>query len=192
MIIYESNNFVPDDITLRVRQRLLDSRNYTDARQCAWFPYDKDNIHKADFIPNDDYYTAVWEEHYEIKTDKDVECVVENYVKPKIFELTGFSDFKRCFLSITRMPSGGHYRLHRDNNHADFGFVWYLNKNWKYDWGGLLITVNKDGTASVKRPIYNNLIILDHRFSNFDNWHFVNRVEHHAKEPRMSILGFLK
>lgn len=219
MIIYQSNTLIPEELAMKAREMFLTWPHVDVIRQnCDVFyrrmAKEQDEKQKfgnhtmTDFswLPDDENYTAYWEELYDGGQNlneiwrKDVFTeVLNNYISPKIEEITGLPknphigriDIGR--FSCTRMPPGGHYRIHKDDWACRYGFLWYLNLNWKWDWGGLFLTVQGDGSAVVTRPAFNTFIINRHYIDdNVPNpWHCVTRVEDHAKESRLSMIGFI-
>jgi Rps23 Pro-64 3,4-dihydroxylase Tpa1-like proline 4-hydroxylase len=200
MILFESTDVIPIALTEEVRQMFLEKPALKSETQCQADFYDNQSLNREIFnwLPSkDESYTAAWDSYADCKEHPAVKAAIFNHILPKFEEFTGvkhetYADHTlNLRLSLTKMPPGGHYRIHNDEYACRYGFIWYLNNDWKWDWGGLLLTVNEDGSANVIRPIYNNLIFLDHVKSN-NNWHCVTRVESFAKEPRMSIIGFIK
>jgi len=200
MILFESNEVIPLGITEEVRKLILERKPYRIVTQHQPSFYNEQAINKDyhDWFPNDDEsYTASWESYANCKDEFPINSAVFDYILPKFEILTGIKHESyhpstlNLVLSLTKMPANGHYRIHNDAYSCRYGFVWYLNKGWKWDWGGLLLTVNSTGCASVVRPKYNNLVFLDHSKNN-NNWHCVTSVESFAQEPRMSIIGFIK
>ena len=88
-----------------------------------------------------------------------------------------------CF--AYRMIAGDHFRVHDDSDNG-IGFVYYLSKDWKWDWGGLLMVRHKDGIVSLK-PEFNQMVIIDYGVP-----HFVTPVTTYAKEARYALVGFGK
>lgn len=84
-----------------------------------------------------------------------------------------------------KMGPGDHFRLHDDASNGK-GFIYYLSKGWKWDWGGLLMAHNGREVIPVL-PTFNQLVILEYKSP-----HFVTEVAACAKEPRYAIVGFLK
>lgn len=200
MIFFESTAVIPATVTEDVRQLFLEKPALKSVTQCEVDFYNKQNLDREiyNWFPcKDEYYTAAWDSYDDCKGHPAIRTAIFNHILPKFEEITGikhetYADHTlNLILSLTKMPPGGHYRIHNDEYTCRYGFVWYLNKDWKWDWGGLLLTVNEIGCANVVRPVYNNLIFLEHAKNN-NNWHCVTKVESFAKEPRMSIIGFIK
>jgi len=92
-------------------------------------------------------------------------------------------------LRAYKLECGGHFRLHKDDYRASAGFIWYLSRNWKWDWGGLLLTVDTSNVGKAYLPEYNKLVLLDHESS--QNAHCVTPVTTFALEPRLMLVGFV-
>jgi Rps23 Pro-64 3,4-dihydroxylase Tpa1-like proline 4-hydroxylase len=88
-----------------------------------------------------------------------------------------------------KLTPGCHLRLHNDKYAADAGFIWYLSRDWKWDWGGLLLTVADDGSASVEMPEFNKLVILNHGSGAI---HCVTSVEKWARDDRYILIGMMR
>lgn len=92
-------------------------------------------------------------------------------------------------LRAYRMVAGDHQRIHIDQYAGKVGFIYYMSKGWKWDWGGLLLTAEGDGvTASI--PKFNQLIVLDHGHQRPP--HCVTPVTPFAREPRYMLVGFAR
>ena len=68
-----------------------------------------------------------------------------------------------------------------------------LNKEWKWDWGGLLCVLdNKNkNKVNVLCPSWNSMNILCSLGKNKSSPHFVTSIEKYALHPRYSITIFL-
>lgn len=103
--------------------------------------------------------------------------VIQKHFAPVLYKYGGQ---KEIHFRAYKMNPGGHYRMHVDDA-GETGFIWYLNKRWLIDWGGLLI---QEGALIV--PEFNKLVIRRAKRP-----HFVTEVAKHAKEPRYMVVGFL-
>lgn len=83
-----------------------------------------------------------------------------------------------------KMVAGDYFRLHDDKANG-IGFIYYLCKDWKPDWGGLLMVKTADSFYP-HIPRFNQLAVLE----GFEQ-HFVTMVTHYAKEPRYALVGFV-
>ena len=92
---------------------------------------------------------------------------------------------QRTMCYAYRMIAGDHFRVHDDSSNG-IGFVYYLSKGWKWDWGGLLMVRHGEGILSLM-PTFNQMVIIDYGVP-----HFVTPVTTYAKEARYAIVGFGK
>lgn len=90
-----------------------------------------------------------------------------------------------AMLYAYRMTPGDHFRIHDDSGNG-IGFVYYLSKDWKWDWGGLLMVRNGDSVTPFL-PKFNQLVVIDYSVP-----HFVTPIAPYAKEPRYAVVGFIQ
>jgi len=110
----------------------------------------------------------------------------EKNIKPITDGLAGIRSTK-VDLRAYRMIEGDHQRVHIDEYAGKVGFIYYMSKGWKWDWGGLLLTASGDAmTASI--PKFNQLIVLNHGIQRPP--HCVTPVTPFAREPRYMLVGF--
>ena len=109
--------------------------------------------------------------------DVDIQEIFYKHIAPEI----GVIPKNTVHLHGYKLTAGDHYRLHVDDR-GETGFIWYLSKNWKPDWGGLLVETNE---MKVTVPQFNKLVV---RKANTP--HLVTSVEKWAKEPRYMLVGF--
>lgn len=93
-----------------------------------------------------------------------------------------------CEMWAQKMMVRDHYRTHHDGYLAPVSFVWYVNDNWRCDWGGLFVMVNEDGSLTALQPRFNRLIIM----AGDCVPHFVTAIEPAALQPRFAVVGFLR
>ncbi len=108
------------------------------------------------------------------------------HIQPITDGLAGIRSTKSD-LRAYRMVEGDHQRVHIDEYAGKVGFIYYMSKGWKWDWGGLLLTGEGDGMlASI--PKFNQLIVLNHGRQRPP--HCVTPVTPFAREPRYMLIGF--
>ena len=180
---------VPNKIACEVREKFL-SADYDTVTQERKTYYQRDfNVSTTTLPENDEVYLSSFKRAGFLENSKLIKDCVNSYIIPAVErELSKkiVHTELRCYL----MSEGGHFRIHKDDYISDCGFVWYLNHNWKWDWGGLLLTINEDQTASVSIPEFNKLLIMNHSSKQLP--HCVTPVNSFAKEPRIMLVGFLK
>jgi Rps23 Pro-64 3,4-dihydroxylase Tpa1-like proline 4-hydroxylase len=106
-----------------------------------------------------------------------------------LMESLCLSKIKKIDLRAYKMEAGGHFRTHIDDYAGRIGFIWYLSKGWKWDWGGLLLSIDTTDEVTAFLPRWNQLLVIDHRYGQIP--HVVTAVATHAKEPRYMLVGFL-
>lgn len=137
---------------------------------------------------HDEIYTAEFYRSKYLETSSLIVDTYEDHIKP-IIEKNLNVVLKSHDLRVYKMLEGGHFRLHKDDYLANFGFIWYLSREWKWDWGGLLLDINEIGNAEVTVPEFNQLVIMNHNNGLIP--HCVTPVAKHALEPRLMLVGFL-
>jgi len=181
-------NAVPDEIAIEVRQEFLKA-DYDKITQERTNHYRRELLNPPKFPGANEIYTAeFYRSNYLEKSDLIKNCF-QNYIKPLI-EQHSKKTITTADLRVYKMLEGGHYRIHKDNWMATTGFVWYLNKDWKWDWGGLLIDLdmNNENYANITIPEFNQLVIMNHQS---EVPHLVTQVTSYAQEPRLTLVGFL-
>lgn len=189
ILMKEYFNALPEHVALDIRNRFLTGsfdRIYQDRES----QFKRQFNEKSKTLPdNDEVYTSFFCNSGKFLTSSaEINDVCNNMIKPLVEAYAGKSltiNEKKCY----KMTAGGHFRLHIDEFLGDYSFIWYLSKNWKWDWGGLLLTVIDDNNANVTIPTFNKLVA----FKNTDSQtvHAVTHVTEYAKEPRLMLVGFL-
>ena len=108
------------------------------------------------------------------------------HIKPLLESVSG-SDCGKVDLRAYKMIEGDHQRIHIDEYAGPVGLIYYMSKEWKWDWGGLLMTARGDEMVA-SLPKFNQLIVLNHGKSRPP--HCVTSVSHFAREPRYMLVGF--
>jgi Rps23 Pro-64 3,4-dihydroxylase Tpa1-like proline 4-hydroxylase len=108
------------------------------------------------------------------------------HIKPILERLAG-AKLDKADLRAYRMTEGDHQRIHIDEYAGPVGFIYYMSKDWKWDWGGLLMTAKGDDMVA-SLPKFNQLIVLNHGRARPP--HMVTPVTPFAREPRYMLVGF--
>jgi hypothetical protein len=108
------------------------------------------------------------------------------HIKP-VLERLAHTTLEKADLRAYRMTEGDHQRVHIDEYAGPVGFIYYMSKDWKWDWGGLLMTAKGDDMVA-SLPKFNQLIVLNHGRARPP--HMVTPVTPFAREPRYMLVGF--
>ena len=91
------------------------------------------------------------------------------------------------FPTAVKLSSGDLYRVHHDTYNGEVGYSYFINRGWKWDYGGILTYIFEDLTAKPIFPKSNRLLLRNERFKQF---HFLNSVENFATSEQYIILGW--
>lgn len=115
--------------------------------------------------------------------------ILMGIIKQTIEKEYNYSDsmLEECFISV--YYPGDFLATHSDGNKG-IAFVYYLSKEWRPEYGGLLNILNpKDKTFTAICPEYNSLVLMDvSRQEGLD--HFISEVSSLAPYPRIAISGW--
>jgi Rps23 Pro-64 3,4-dihydroxylase Tpa1-like proline 4-hydroxylase len=180
---------VPEELALSVRDE-FEQADYDRITQERRGYYGREFLDQIPFVPEQgEVYRSEFHRSNYLEGNAVVRECYYSYIKPLIEETTG-KLIEDADLRCYKMIEGGHFRIHRDTYISDTGFIWYLTKNWKWDWGGVLMSINGEGQADATIPQFNQLVIMNHRDGQVP--HFVTPVTAWAQEPRYMLVGFLK
>lgn len=182
-------NIVPDDVARTVQAAYL-SADFDIISQQRKTQFERQFTSTDPRMPQatELYQSKFGVSNYLVSTDL-IQNTYKNYIKPALEQQVGYT-LTRADLRCYMMPEGCHYRLHTDAYVADVGFVWYLNTNWRWDWGGLLMSLDQQGNAQAEIPEFNKLVVINHKDGGDPHW--VTPVTPWALEPRLTLVGFLK
>ena len=161
----DSYSVVPDAVVEieaeRVREAFLQA-DYDLIRQTRRGHFERMFPNSSPPLPaKDEIYTAEFERSDFLERSELVANTFKEFILPTVQKYSP-REITKFDLRAYRMNPGGHFRLHLDDYTAGVGFIWYLSKYWKLDWGGLLLTLNRSGNARVFLPEFNQLIVLEH------------------------------
>lgn len=180
---------VPLDIAMSARNEFKNA-DYDRITQERRGYYGREFTDDIPFVPDQgEVYRSEFHRSNYLESNAVIRECYYSYIKPLVEETTG-KQVADADLRCYKMIEGGHFRIHRDAYISDVGFIWYLTRNWKWDWGGILMSIGEDGKADPTIPQFNQLVIMNHRDGQVP--HFVTPVTPWALEPRYMLVGFLK
>lgn len=185
------DNFLPTKIADELNKMYVSQENWEHIDQVREKHFSHVFATKSPYLPkSDESYMAKFGRSRELEKNTRFNQIYDYYFKDilKKFAQTNLKNFDvRCY----RLQQGDFYRSHIDDYAGSIGCVYYINKKWIWDWGGLLHVNSYDGDADFVEtifPKFNRAILLDHKKFKFP--HFVSVVSEYAKESRYSIVSF--
>ena len=187
---------IDDFLPINVAQDLIKiySNNLEWKRQEQVRPDHYKHVFKfeSDLLPSEDeeYRAKFWRWDYE-KGSKEIDSMYREHFKPSIESYTKkqILDYE---ISCMKMEKGDYYRVHLDGWQGKLNTIYYLNTDWKWDWGGLLHVV-KDNDESISEtimPKFNRMVILNNE--KFRSPHFVTTVNEYSLESRSTLCSWIK
>lgn len=115
---------------------------------------------------------------------------IKKYIFPILKKLK--ITYKNFDIRCHKFKSGNFLRMHYDHYAGNYAVTINLNKEWKWDWGGLLCVIDSKNAKVVNClcPQWNSMNILCSYNKNKSSPHFVTSVENYALSPRYSITIF--
>ena len=124
-----------------------------------------------------------------------VDRETQEFLKNKIAPIIG-KEIKKIIPNIRnimtpqlmRFSKGSFLRMHVDDYAGEAGYTIFINKNWKWDYGGILNFVSVDGEIAL--PIFpeNNLAII--RDESKKSFHFVSEQTSYSKSDQYLLVGW--
>ncbi len=180
---------VPDDFANLIYD-MYQSTDFDEIYQERTGYYSRSGLSELPGSPSaSERYSARFARSRFLETKTEIIDAYQSYLKPKI-EIVSNQRITHADLRCYRMKMGGHFRLHTDEYAGSVGFIWYLSKNWRWDWGGILMTRGSNGDYDAIIPTWNSLLVMSHQRGSLP--HFVTSVEAWAEEPRLTLVGFLR
>ena len=121
----------------------------------------------------------------------EIKDVFDEYFKPALKEVSKL-DLTEHDVRCYKLDKGCHYRVHFDYWAANIGCIYYVNRKWVWDWGGILHVGTGDTVDSVAPifPKFNRAVFVDH--GGFRIPHFISHVTDYALSPRFSLTSLNK
>lgn len=195
---YEKNGyavldeFVPEQVALSLMERWDACTNWDLVDQVRPDHYKHVFATTNPYLPRPgEVYMARFDRARELEESDLVKSTFAEHFLPRLSEATGkkLTQFDaRCY----RLQPGHFFRSHIDAYAADVGIVYYINREWSLDWGGLLhIASNEDlDFLDTIVPRFNRLVLLHHGKFRFP--HIVSAVSEFALKPRYTIVAFCR
>ena len=182
------DNFLPISVINKLETLFINQNEWEYLEQT------RENHYKHVFKMNSSYFPEK-DEVYLAKfyrsniLEREIIKIFDDFFKPKLNEISNSNLLEfdtRCY----KLESGDFYRTHIDDYAGTVGCVYYLNKRWCWDWGGILHIGGEDDELKSIFPKYNRIVILNNKKFRFP--HFISPVTDYAKSSRYTIVSFNK
>lgn len=185
------DDFLPQNLANDLRTIYEKQKNWEKIDQVREKHYQHVFATKSQYLPKgDESYMARFDRAKDLEKNQKINEIYQSHFVPQLnkYSQKTLNNFDvRCY----QLSPGDFYRSHIDDYAGSIGCVYYLNKKWIWDWGGLLHVNSYDGNPEDVEtifPKFNRAVLLNHEKFKFP--HFVSTVSEFAKEPRFSIVSF--
>ncbi len=184
------DDFLPTEIAEELNKMYVNQKEWEKIDQVRETHYQHVFATKSPLLPKgDEFYIARFDRARDLEKNLRLDEIYKQYFIPQLEEFAG--KLKAFDVRCYQLSPGDFYRSHIDDYAGSIGCVYYLNKRWIWDWGGLLhvnsYEENEDFVETIF-PKFNRIVLLDHKKFKFP--HFVSVVSEYAREARYSIVSF--
>ena len=180
------DNFLPTEVANHLQKLYSKQTDWELINQVRKNHYQHVFKNDSEYFPNEDeHYMAKFSRSNKLEVK--INHIFDEYFKPKLNELSG-TDLLKFDMRCYKLGVGDFYRTHMDDYAGTIGCVYYINKRWSWDWGGILHIGQKDDELTSIFPKFNRIVIHDMKKFRFP--HFISHVTNYAKEERFTIVSF--
>ena len=184
------DDFLSSELANKIELMFLEENNkweYHNQVRDKAYGEGKYGKHRADILNfprgDEEYLAKFWRSN---KLELEIDDIFNKYFLPTLRKISQ-TELSEYDIRCNKLESGDHYRTHIDDYAGDVGCIYYVNKKWVWDWGGILHMGIGDELKSII-PKYNRLVIQNTK--KFRIPHFVSPVTKWAHQPRFSLISF--
>lgn len=144
------------------------------------------------YLPQEgEVYCAKFSRSNSLESSELIQSVFYKYFVPLLKSTSPF-ELNEYDIRSHKQDIGDNFRTHVDDYAGQINLIYYVNKDWRWDWGGILNVLSHDDLefCDVVFPKFNRVVLLNNKV--FRAPHFVSSVEKFALNPRYSIVAFTK
>lgn len=178
------DDFLPADVANQINLLYQDVEDWQKIEQTG-------SNHSNSSVDKKSAKVAKFSRSNNLEQSAQINNIFDEYFKPKLRNLSGV-DLKKYDKRCYKLQKGDYYKTHIDDYIGNIGCIYYVNKDWAWDWGGIL-HINSDDSVDVAesiKPKFNRIIFIDHE--NFKSPHSVSIISQYAKESRYTMVSFNK
>jgi Rps23 Pro-64 3,4-dihydroxylase Tpa1-like proline 4-hydroxylase len=186
------DNFLPIDIAEKLNELYINEKSWDEYNQNRDEHYSHVfKTNNSNLPKEDESYSAKFNRSISLENNNTIQLTFKEFFIPFLkkvspFELNEFD--VRCY----KLNRGDYYRTHIDDYNGQINMIYYVNKKWMWDWGGMLNVSSYDDKDFNKQifPQFNRVVLLNNKV--FRMPHFVSAVQEYAQNSRYSIVSFNK
>jgi Rps23 Pro-64 3,4-dihydroxylase Tpa1-like proline 4-hydroxylase len=186
------DDVLPLDLALSLHNTFYTTSEWETIDQVREKHYEHIFKTNSPFLPKEgESYSARFKRSKTLEQTETVNLIFNQYFTPILKEYSPF-DVNIHDIRCYKLDTGDHYRTHIDDYAGEINLLYYVNKEWRWDWGGIL-NVYSDSDPDFNKPIFpkfNRVVLLNNQV--FRAPHSVSSIEVFAKNPRYSIVSFNK
>jgi Rps23 Pro-64 3,4-dihydroxylase Tpa1-like proline 4-hydroxylase len=191
--LIQCKNIFPPKVVEKIYLLFRKNKNWNKINQFKPKHYSHVFKSKSFFLPDSsEVYIAKFFKSEKLSRNKFILEALQNYIYPKIEKIFKFNitvTDVRCH----KFNNNDFLRTHFDDYASSYAVTINLNKNWKWDWGGLLCVPYGKNFSRLHSlaPMWNTMNVLTSNNIKRSP-HFVTSLQPFVKKPRYTITIFIK